>query len=818
MKRLTTILGYLILTGTLVFHLVLNFPETQITADPNDNAFQYSLIYRTNWIWENYNCPLSLSCLPNLTDHVVTAWAEGYPLPMYYSHIPQILTVGSYQMIIKPVTSILNVPYSLYQYYNLTKYLLLCLFPISVFFALRIIGFSAITSAISAIFASNFSTDGLYGIDPPSYLWRGWGLTSQLYGFIFLPLGLAYTYKLMRDTTDEIYSHVKTPKYTWVKAGIFLALTTSGHLGLGMMGLIMTIPMFFIDVKIRNIIARVKKMAFVYIFVMFTLAYWIIPMLLKTNYHMISFWDPIWKFDSYGWGEAVKQMWSGEIFDWLRPFPLLTIIILIGFFVLLNSSRLYPFAFVFAMTFFLYFGRTTWGGLIDLIPGMKDFHLHRWVVAVQIAGIFLIPSALDFLLSIIWKIVYFIASKFQIAASIISAIAETKNGKERSKLLIKKTEPNNNILSSFLNYKSQPLIGVPLIYSKITFYAISLILISVSVYYTVLQTIKYAEMNNRWIGEANHALNYDIKNFNEVVANLNSKPSARVYAGRPGNWGHDLKLGSSEIYMLLGTQGIDMSQFLPETWSPMSENEQNFDERWTDDYDLLNIKYIVSDKNHDFTSSAQMTKKIGPYEIYEVPTSGWFKIVTSPMFVKATKTTFLNIVQLWHKSYTRKWNMHPLISIEPNPVIPKDAKRVIQMINEADYMEGNQKKNIFADFPFVFPEATVSGKIMSENVHKQSYSARVVVPEKCQSCIIMFKMSYHPNWKVKLDNVEVSKFGVFPFYMGIPASSGEHTVEFYYEPDRLKIFFMLLELGVAGYVVYRSKIINRLLKKLKILK
>ena len=44
MKRLTTILGYLILTGAICINLWLYYPETQILADPNDNIFHLEAI------------------------------------------------------------------------------------------------------------------------------------------------------------------------------------------------------------------------------------------------------------------------------------------------------------------------------------------------------------------------------------------------------------------------------------------------------------------------------------------------------------------------------------------------------------------------------------------------------------------------------------------------------------------------------------------------------------------------------------------------------------------------------------------------------
>lgn len=798
MKKLTAVFGYLILVVTIGFHLVLNFPETKIMADPNDNIFQYSLMYRTDWVWQNYHCPFSLECLPNLTDHNVTAWAEGYPLPFYYSHLPQIATISSYHLLVEPLTKIFGQNYTLYQYYNLTKYLLLCFFPLSVFIALRILNLSPIVAAIAGLIASNYSTDGLYGIDPPSFLWRGWGLTSQLYAFIFLPIGLAYTYKLMKKQTEYLTGGKKVGYSLWLKAGIFLSLTTAGHLGMGMMGLMSTVPFLFLDLKIRNIIGRLQKMILVYAFVMFSLSYWIIPLLLADKYHIISFWDPIWKFNSYGWYEVIRQFLQGEVFDWLRPFPIITFIVFFGFFVLLADQALFPFAILFALWSVLYFGRTTWDGLIDLIPGMKDFHLHRYIVSIHIVAAFLIGAAIQRMLDLLWKITDLSSKKILFLQDVGSAISDirstshTKSGNRK-----KQAQGQVTVLKS--NRSRMQLAGLPFVYTKIAFYVISTLLFIPLGIFTVQQTIKYATPNNKWIYEANNAYQYDSKNYDNLVEYLKRQPNARVYAGRPGNWGHQFRLGSSQMYMLLGTAGFDMSQFLPETWSPLSENEQNFDERYLKDYNLLNIRYVVSSKNESFPEQATLVKKFGPFELYEVPTSGWFDIVTAPMFVKTDKTNFINIVQLWHHSFPRTWKMYPLISVEKTPDIPPASKRILTMTDEVSYQENGQTKNIFADFPFVFPESTPSGKIVNEGVFKQTYTGRISVPDKCDACYVLFKMSYHPNWHVTLDGKEVEKQAIFPFYMAVPVTRGEHKVEFTYQPSSLKVFLLIVELLVLAY-------------------
>src|SRR3990170_5716005 len=140
-NKIKRVIAVIIVLSAVILNLILYRAETQIKGDPNDNVFQYSLVARTNWVWENYGCPLSLQCLPNLVDHNVTYWAEGYAFPFYYSHLPQITIVASYKLLVSPVASFARHSlgdggsFTLYQYYNWTKYLLLSLIPLPFFLA-----------------------------------------------------------------------------------------------------------------------------------------------------------------------------------------------------------------------------------------------------------------------------------------------------------------------------------------------------------------------------------------------------------------------------------------------------------------------------------------------------------------------------------------------------------------------------------------------------------------------------------------------------------------------------------------------------------
>ena len=502
------------------FNLWLYRLEPTAMIDPNDNTFQFALVDRTNQIW-NYaqqRCasqkfsivaPIKYSVLCTLdfvllADHWVPNWAEGYNLPFYYSHIPQILIVGSYRLFdalsnfIRSPLALLQVlqgetlqkasqqSFSLFQYYHLVIYLLLSLFPLSVFLSLRLLRLPWLTAGIGALLATHLSTDGLYGLDPSSFLWRGYGLSSQLFAMIFLPLAIAYSWRYLiinnrastigvengklkivkKNLSSILYSQpLSSINYylsssSFLPAVFFLFATTAGHLGIGIIALL-SLPvlafakplmMIFESEPLSHIFKVSKheatKLLLLIGVTLFFLSYWIVPILLNNNYHNISFWDPIWKFNSYGWKDTMIRLFNGDLFDFGR-LPILSTLIFIGIYASVRSGswlhcymatlkknnvtmkqsnnaeeestsqrstdNYFVFGLLFIFWLLLYFGRTTWGGLIDLIPGMKEFHLSRFLVGLHVTGMFLAPLGLE---AIVFRIMYYVLwlkEKFKIS-------------------------------------------------------------------------------------------------------------------------------------------------------------------------------------------------------------------------------------------------------------------------------------------------------------------------------------------------------------------------------------------------------------------
>ena len=63
---------------------------------------------------------------------------------------------------------------------------------------MRRFGFGYLAAGFSGMAAPLLATNGLYGFDFASYVWRGYGLYTQVWGMFLLPLALAFGYRSMR--------------------------------------------------------------------------------------------------------------------------------------------------------------------------------------------------------------------------------------------------------------------------------------------------------------------------------------------------------------------------------------------------------------------------------------------------------------------------------------------------------------------------------------------------------------------------------------------------------------------------------------------
>ncbi|MFH0749714.1 MAG: hypothetical protein V1917_02240 [Candidatus Gottesmanbacteria bacterium] len=756
-------IGVALLVGTVVFNLWLYRNEPTATIDPNDNAFQYALIDRTNTIWDyaNRTCPHNLSfviChMSLLADHWVPNWAEGYNLPYYYSHVPQMLIVGSYRL--------LHLPISLFQYYHYIIYFFLSLFPLSLFLASRVLKFPWLTAGIAAILASQISTDGLYGIDQTSFLWRGWGLSSQLFALMWLPLTIAYA---IRYITNEKKQTRNIP-LSLVFTVFFLVLTTTGHLGIGMMAFMVIGVICFTPVIIKLLTQQpikhvlqtafsgIKQTACITLPAFFLLSYWIVPAFINNDFHNISVWDPVWKFNSFGAVEVVTKLVNGELFDFGR-LPVFTLLVLIGLFA--SIKTVFPFLFLFFLL--LFFGKTTWGNLLNIIPGMSEFHGHRFIVGLHLTGLFLAPLGLTWIMDGIGK-------------------------------LGKKTPTQTFI--------TQCVILCVLIVSC------GLLLLP--------RTIEYATYNDTLIKEANTAykkIQPDVDLLFSTLTNLQKERPGRVYALR-GNEGKDFRIASTAYYMHLSTYGISTVLWLPETWSLNSDTEQFFSEDNETHYALYNIAYIVAPPTKKPQSFWKLLKETEQWKLYIVETEGYMSLGTAPSIITSKKTDIINLIHLWIQSTYPKQSIYPELRLTNDNVrgasLPNFA-----MINEATYKTPDEKiHNLFAEPP-VYESQTPSPlpmRILSQTTNTDmEFHIRVEITEKCNTCIVLLKQTYHPNWRVTVNGKREKLINIFPSYNAVRIEApGIYDIVFSYTPSSEKQFLFF-----GGVIIFLFFAIYRTLYSL----
>jgi len=306
----------LFLTSLVGINFYLYRSEFKPLVDPNDNVFQYALVDEAvkvgKQVFAGRLSPLYL------LDSWQERWAEGFALSSYYSHLPQavigLISIGSN----------LN-PYELFVW---IRTLLLIFLPIMFFWGATVLGLSGLTSLLVALFSQAIFTNGLYGIDVSSFLWRGWGLSSQLMALFFMPPAFAYAMKYLQEkkalSRAVLFNFILAQSHF----GMFSLLLLGYGLYLPYRLSVMILQELSLDYlkgqrsKIKAIAQILNPQKIIYeiiipwvkfIFLtLFSLSYFIVPFFLQSDFRNYSIWDPIWKFDSWGLWKVSRHFNRGN--------------------------------------------------------------------------------------------------------------------------------------------------------------------------------------------------------------------------------------------------------------------------------------------------------------------------------------------------------------------------------------------------------------------------------------------------------------------------------------------------------------------------
>ena len=360
----------------VAFNFYSLYPEVGIQVpDLNDRVLHLAALDRASSV---------LDLGTGFTDPWLDSIGMGYPLFHHYQHLPylapalvQAVSMGSFQLSDLLIW---------------TNYLLLSLFPIPVYWSIRRFGFGRFPAASGGLTAPLIATNGLFGLEFGSYLWRGQGLYTQLWAMVLTPPALALGYGVLRQGQG----------YFW--ATLLLGATLMSHLLLGYiaflaMGVLALLPAlgtWASGVTLPEVRRRILRLALLSALVFAVTSYFMVPFLIDSSFLNRSVWELAGKYDSYGFQWVMSTLLRGDLFDFGR-LPAVTILAAVGLAVCLKQWKEERFRVpvaIFVLFLLVYFGRPTWGPLLNLLPMGQDLHLHRFIAGVHLGGILLVGMGL----------------------------------------------------------------------------------------------------------------------------------------------------------------------------------------------------------------------------------------------------------------------------------------------------------------------------------------------------------------------------------------------------------------------------------------
>src|SRR5262249_48351801 len=173
----------LLLAIPMSFSAVTLWPEVaRPVPSLNDDAVHFLMVQRANETIDTGENPV---------DHWVPELELGFPMFLYYQHVPHLTIVLLHRLLLQHA--------DLLTLFNLVRWLILVGFPLAVYWSMRRMGFSMAAAAVAASAASLLSSDGKYGFEYGSYIWRGDGMYTQLWAMPLSFIALACLYRLVEE-------------------------------------------------------------------------------------------------------------------------------------------------------------------------------------------------------------------------------------------------------------------------------------------------------------------------------------------------------------------------------------------------------------------------------------------------------------------------------------------------------------------------------------------------------------------------------------------------------------------------------------------
>ena len=648
-------------------------------VDLNDNVSHFRYAAGMAAALERGNNPL---------DFWSPEWSLGFPMVRLYQPLAHLLVVLAYFALGKTVT--------LMTVFVWIRFLSVVLLPLSFFAMARSFELPPLTAAAAAMLAPLISTPQLYGLEYESYVWAGFGLFPQAVATHFLLLSLGFGFRALRRGGSA------TP------AGLMLGLAFLCQFVYGYMGALSVCLLALIPSAAIPRLVRLRRVLWIGAVALLLSAFQLAPLWTDRAFINRTPPDQAWKSDSFGAGQVLEWLVTGQLLDNGRV-PVLSLLVLAGLIVLwlrFLTPRGMGFAGKFALSgaaFFilLYFGRPFWGPALWLAGVTRDLPLHRVLGGAQIFLVVLAAIGL----AALWGE---LSRRLHLAAAVAATL--------------------------------------------VLFYPM------------VRERGQFLDMNATRLQRTLRAMQSDRPSLDALVLAARQR-GGRAYAGlnTPDSWGPSFRVGAIPMYHVLAAAGVPTLGYLSHTMALTSGVMLNFDERNPAHYRLFDIRSFIVPAGTKYPVPAFLTPGavFGRFQVFDSPANGYFDLVDVAAALAVNRDDFLDSSLSWLKTDGASRRRH--LRLDLPGAVP-------------------------AALPPADPSAPSPGEIVSARQSGEVYQAEFLAARPAWA---IFKMTWHPNWKVFVDGQPRDTAMLSPGFIGVPVPAGRHTLLFRYQPGNWKLWTAL---------------------------
>jgi hypothetical protein len=538
-----------IVGSVVAWNLIWLYPQTRDVAYVNDSAMHEQMVRFAARTLHEGSMPAT---------HWYPLLNEGSPQFLHYQQLGALLA-GAVGTVTSPTAV-----------FHWSTYLLLSLWPVAIYAAGRVMRMPPLAAACAAAISPFLMSVPGVGYEQKAYVWIGFGMWAQLCGSWTLPFAWATTWRSMQDRR-------------WMgPAAVSIVATMAFHFETGYLAILAVLIMPW--VSLGPIAGRIRR-SVVLLIVSAVGSMWVtVPLLLNSKWAAINtYLAPTGLVRGYGARRDLLWLVTGQTFDDGR-IAVVTVAVLVGIVGGVTSFRNFPavrpMVAMFVGSLLLSFGPTTWGPLVDIVPGHSDIFFRRFLTGVDLAGIYL--AGLGVYLGATW-------------------------------------------LTGWWAHRKRSWVAAAVDQRRTVVVIVLLVCVLIP---AMRELATYDGRNASYIGEqaaAEHAVASDLA---PILEYIDVHGGGRVFAGSPRTGGGAFTVGFVPMYEFLANEDVDTVGFTMRTASLMSQAENFFDPRVPFDYALFGVRYVLLPTGRIPDVRAIATVSNERYTLWTLPRVHYLSVIT----------------------------------------------------------------------------------------------------------------------------------------------------------------------------------------------